>query len=114
MKPKIVGLNNCEVVEHPKHRKFFVRTMITSADNPSMSFHRGTVEVGGAILPHTHEKETETYYILSGKSEGTMGNDKGTYTFGSLFMAPPGVLHGLENIGDEPVEIVSVFTPPIK
>jgi quercetin dioxygenase-like cupin family protein len=88
--------------------------MITSEDNPSLSFHRGTIEVSGAIHPHTHDKETETYYILSGKAEGVMGNDKGTYTDGSLFMAPPGLLHGLKNIGDEPVEIISIFTPPIK
>ncbi len=114
MVSKVVNVNDCEAVEHPKHRKFFVRTMITGADNPALSFHRGTIEVGGAILPHTHEKETETYYILSGKAEGTMENEKKLYTSGSLFMAPPRILHGLENAGNDPVEIISIFTPPIK
>lgn len=99
---------------HPKHERFFLRDVVTSALNPALSVHRGRIEPGGEILPHTHDGQTETFYILSGEATCTMGDSRQAVTAGNCCVAPSGVVHGLKNQGDSPVELLALFTPPLK
>lgn len=99
---------------HPKHNRYYLKDLVVKADSGLLSVHRGRIEAGGEIFVHTHEIESETFYILSGQVECTMGEEKIAYTAGSCGFAPPGVLHGLRNTGDVPVELLAIFTPPLK
>ncbi len=99
---------------HPKHERFFLRDVVTAALNPALSVHRGRIEPGGEIFPHTHEGQTETFYILSGEARCTMGDRHQSVTAGNCCVAPSGVVHGLKNHGDAPVELLALFTPPLK
>ena len=100
--------------QHPKHSNYYLRDVVTAATNPAMSVHLGRLEPGGEIFVHTHEEQTETFYVLSGEAVCTMGEGKLTYTAGSCGAAPPGIPHGLKNEGSEPVTLLALFTPPIK
>ena len=114
MKGKIITTAEQEEYAHPKHERFFLRDVVVAADNPALSVHRGRIEPGGEIFPHTHDGQTETFYILSGQAVCTMGSELSPVTTGQCCDAPSGVVHGLKNNGNEPVELLAVFTPPLK
>ena len=114
MNGKIVTTADQEEYAHPKHERFFLRDVVTAASNPDLSVHRGRIEPGGEIFPHTHDGQTETFYILSGSALCTMAESRSEVQGGQCCIAPPGVLHGLKNEGDEPVELMALFTPPLK
>jgi mannose-6-phosphate isomerase-like protein (cupin superfamily) len=99
---------------HPKHQRFVLRDVVTAALNPALSVHRGRIEPGGEIFPHTHDGQTETFYILAGEAICTMDDHREPVTAGSCCIAPSGVVHGLKNAGEVPVELLALFTPPLK
>ena len=111
---KTVDSNTLTETPHPKHNKYFMKDMIVKADSGLLSVHRGRIEPGGEIFVHTHEVESETFYIISGRLECTMGEEKIMFAAGSCGFAPSGVPHGLRNTGDVPAELVAIFTPPLK
>ena len=114
MQGKIITTAEQEEYAHPMHERFFLRDVVVAADNPALSVHRGRIEPGGEIIPHTHEGQTETFHILSGQAVCTMDSELTTVSTGQCCVAPPGVVHGLKNNGDEPVELLALFTPPLK
>jgi len=114
MQGTIVTTAEQEEYAHPKHDRFYLRDVVTAASNPALSVHRGRIEPGGEIFPHTHDGQTETFYILSGSAICSMANSKTVVTAGQCCVAPSGVTHGLKNEGDEPVELMALFTPPLK
>lgn len=68
-----------------------------------------TVAPHGAIKPHEHHGETETYYILSG---GGVYDDNGRACPagpGDVFFCPDGGSHGIENTGDEPLAFMALI-----
>ena len=114
MQWKSVDSNSLAENLHPKHNQYFLKDLVVKADGGLLSVHRGRIEPGGEIFVHTHEVESETFYILSGQVECTMGEEKIAYAAGSCGFAPPGVKHGLRNCGNTPAELVAIFTPPLK
>ena len=72
-------------------------------------FGHTTVYPGSAIGYHVHTGDSETYYILSGTGRY---NDNGrvvTVTAGDVTYTAPGEGHGLECIGEEPVEMIALI-----
>ncbi len=114
MKGTVVRTAELQEYLHPKHERYFLRDVVTSATHPGLSLHRGRIEPGGEILVHVHEEQTETFYVLSGQALCTMGKETLSFGPGSCGVAPPGVPHGLKNPGSEPVELLALFTPPLK
>jgi mannose-6-phosphate isomerase-like protein (cupin superfamily) len=114
MKGTIVRTAEQEEYAHPAHDRFFLRDVVTADLNPSLSVHRGRIEVAGEICTHAHDQQTETFYILAGQALCTMNGKETLLTAGCCVVAPQGVSHCLKNVGDEPVELLALFTPPIK
>ncbi len=72
-------------------------------------FAHTTVYPGSAIGYHIHKGDSETYYILSGTGRY---NDNGvitTVTAGDVTYTAPGEGHGIEAIGDEPIEMIALI-----
>lgn len=72
-------------------------------------FAHTTVEPGAAIGYHVHRGDSETYYILSGTARY---NDNGTYvtvSAGDVTHTASGEGHGIEAIGDAPVELIALI-----
>lgn len=72
-------------------------------------FGRTTIQPGAGIGYHVHKKESETYYVLSGTGNF---NDNGTLTTvnaGDVTYTAAGEGHGLEAVGDEPLEIIALI-----
>ncbi|SNB47219.1 cupin domain-containing protein [Geobacter sp. DSM 9736] len=114
MDGKTIHTSDQAEVLHPKHNQYYLKDLIVKAEAGLLSVHRGRIEPGGEIFPHTHDVEAETFYILSGDAECTMGSDTLVFRAGNCGFAPPGVLHGLRNTGSSPVELLAIFTPPLK
>ncbi len=114
MREKALHVDDFPEEEHPNHYKVFIRTVLTGQEHGYLSLHRTRVEVGGEIRPHKHGLHTETYFIISGEATGLLGDKELKFTPGSVGYAPPGTLHSLKNIGNEPLELIAIFTPPLK
>lgn len=70
-----------------------------------INFNQGYVVLdpdGGQVPWHSHEPE-ETYFILSGRGEICVGEERKEVKSGQLAYVPPGVFHQLTNIGIEPL-----------
>ena len=89
----------------------FVRSILNGPDETYQKarlFAHTTVYPNSAIVYHIHEGESETYYIVSGHGKF---NDNGTIKEvgpGDVLFTGAGEGHGLETIGDEPINLVAV------
>lgn len=57
-----------------------------------------------------HDKRTETWTVVKGTVEITVGDKKETHTYGYTITVPVRTIHRIENIGDEIAEIIEVQT----
>lgn len=60
-----------------------------------------TLEPGCSIGYHEHQKESETYYILSGEGVYDDNGTKRTVKVGDMTYTPDGMGHGMANEGNE-------------
>jgi mannose-6-phosphate isomerase-like protein (cupin superfamily) len=70
-----------------------------------------TLPPGSSIGLHPHHEEEEVYYILRGKARV---NDNGTVRDlgpGDAVLTGGGSSHSIENIGDEPLEVLAIIIP---
>ncbi len=99
---------------HPAHDRFLLRDLVTAELHPELSVHRGQIAPGGEIRPHCHDRQSETFYILSGEATCRTNGQETLLRAGDCVIAPAGIAHGLKNDGPEPVELLALFTPPLK
>jgi mannose-6-phosphate isomerase-like protein (cupin superfamily) len=67
---------------------------------------------GSQSTPHKHEKEEETWYVVSGRGKITVGEETEAIESDMLIVAPPGKEHYIVNGSDEPLKMLWIFTPP--
>lgn len=63
---------------------------------------------------HVHPNEEEIIYVLSGRGETKVGGKTYPLEPGVAVFTEPGVEHGVKTLGDEPLVLISVFSPPVK
>jgi len=83
-------------------------------DCQNMIFGVVTFPPGSDPGTHQHEKEEEIIYVISGHGESRVGDDVVQLEPGVAVYTEPGLPHGVKTIGDEPLVLVSVFSPPVK
>ena len=66
---------------------------------------------GGGPPPHIHRREDETFQILEGEYEWTVGDKKIAAKIGATIFAPRGVPHTYRYPGQTPVRLMCVITP---
>jgi mannose-6-phosphate isomerase-like protein (cupin superfamily) len=75
----------------------------------------GLAEFPGNSLAaaHVHEEEEEIIYILAGR--GAIISDEGEVVLqpGLAVFIPPGLKHRIRVDGDEPLKLVTLFSPPV-
>ena len=60
---------------------------------------------GMNAAPHVHEEYEETFYILDGELEFTLGSDSIAARPGDFVRVPPNVRHGYQNKSDRPAAL---------
>jgi len=61
--------------------------------------------------PHMHEIEVDSFYILEGELEFTLGDETVRAGPWSFVSAPPGVVHGFKNPGPGRARFLNFHTP---
>lgn len=87
-------------------------------DGSTTSHRLGITE--SILAPHTpgppqhrHLRHDEGFYIVSGTAVFTVGATDHQAPPGTLVMVPPGAPHTFANPGDEPVVMITTFTPDL-
>jgi quercetin dioxygenase-like cupin family protein len=60
---------------------------------------------------HTHTREEETIYVLSGDFRWKVGDDLSAAAPGSFAFIPRGVPHTWQNVSDQPGRLLVTFAP---
>jgi quercetin dioxygenase-like cupin family protein len=100
------------------------RTIIRNPVGGDLTFLVRTEQSNGAFLAvetiappgegpplHTHTREEETIYVVSGDFRFQVGDDVSDAPAGSFAFVPRGVAHTWQNIGDEPGKLLVTFMP---
>lgn len=76
--------------------------------------------VGVAVFPagsrpvgHVHDAQEETVYITAGRGRLVTPDASADLEPGVAVFIPIGTFHATESDGPEPLELVSVFSPPV-
>jgi mannose-6-phosphate isomerase-like protein (cupin superfamily) len=60
--------------------------------------------------PHTHDDHTDSFFVLEGEVEITLGDETFTAGPGTFVAAPPGVRHGFK-VPNPPARFLNVHAP---
>ncbi len=105
----LISFQNMNEVTVPHARggeKELFRKHVDTGDNQIMV---GRLEPGATIGPHTHEDDSETVYILSGKGRMLYDGRYEPLEPGVCHHCPKGHSHSLENTGDEDLTFFAVI-----
>ena len=61
--------------------------------------------------PHKHDIHEQMGYLVSGKMEFNIGDEKRLLNPGDYYHAPVGVVHNTRTL-DEPAVLMDIFSPP--
>ena len=67
---------------------------------------------GGGPPPHIHHHEDETFQVLEGEYEWTVGGKTFVAQKGTTIFAPRGIPHTYRYLGQTPGRLMCVITPP--
>jgi quercetin dioxygenase-like cupin family protein len=98
---------------HPRIPNVLMKSLLSASDNPLANVSLVRVPVGESVGRHKHVKSVETAYVLKGQSELVLGEKRVSFTAGSVVAIPIGLEHELHNVGEEEVELLAFFTPPL-
>lgn len=91
----------------------YSKTLATSADWSAMSVHQISVQPGSEVALHSHDKESELHFILSGRALGRIGDASYEMEPGDALLVEGQTPHGLINDGAEELVVLCVFSPPL-
>jgi mannose-6-phosphate isomerase-like protein (cupin superfamily) len=63
------------------------------------------------VEPHTHADQIDTFYVLEGEAEFTVGDEVFRAGPGTYVAAPIGVVHGFRNAGPGELKLLNVHSP---
>jgi quercetin dioxygenase-like cupin family protein len=66
---------------------------------------------GFSIEPHTHRDHSDSFYVLDGEAEFTLGDEVVRAGAGTWVTAPVGIVHGFRNTGDSELRILNIHAP---
>ena len=69
------------------------------------------VDPGSESNAHSHARNEEVFYVVSGEGYIVVGDERRAVSAGSVVVAPPGQKHQLQNPGNETLKIVCAASP---
>ncbi len=96
----------------PRTSKLLLAPKFGGVKNVSMGMN--ITEVNSMIPDHVHTESEEVLFLISGRAKIVIEGE-GEWEIGpeTAFYSPIGVKHRVENIGNEPLRIVWVYSPPL-
>jgi quercetin dioxygenase-like cupin family protein len=86
--------------------------LITGAQNNGTYFlMEAIIPSGGGPPPHIHHREDESFYLLDGTLDITLGEKKIKATTGDFVQIPRGTVHAFRNSGSTTARMLLLFSP---
>lgn len=76
------------------------------------ALHHGSLDPGAGPPMHIHSREDETFYVLAGEIEVTVGGERDILRAGDSAFLPRGIPHRLENRTSQPAQLLLIIHPP--
>ncbi|MBK8038190.1 MAG: cupin domain-containing protein [Verrucomicrobiaceae bacterium] len=80
-------------------------------NNEHLMMVRANMEPGRSHPFHSHPTREELIYIISGKAEQWVGQQKKLLGPGDMAFIPMGEIHGTWNVGDEMLVFLAILSP---
>jgi len=106
----VVGLSQ-NLPELKKHQpgdfdNIFVEKIADDANQTSF-----IIWIKNEVALHKHADHTENIYILEGKGEMILGEEKHIINKGDYFNIPKNTPHGLKVLSSSPIKVLSIQSP---
>ncbi len=102
----LLGPGEGELLSGPR-RELYVR--YEGAELEALEFH---CEPGfGPVDPHVHDDHVDSFYVLEGEMEFTLGDELVRAGPGTFVAAPPGARHGFSIPGPDRTHFLNVHAP---
>ena len=89
-----------------------IRLLITSDETGgAMSMIETDVAPGGGPTYHSHSREDETFYVVSGAAEIQIENEIFLCNTGDRVYGPRNIFHTYRNVGGTDLKMIIVYTP---
>ena len=99
-----------EVQRHPHARGFSLPYVNRDVGSKDFTIHMSVINPGErAHPPHDHPDE-EVLFLLEGTAEALVGEHTETIVPDTAVFCPPGITHGLRNVGDVPMRYLVIRT----
>src|SRR5579859_1985543 len=78
---------------------------------PRARGHRRPLRPGIQRSLHTHPDHVDSFYVLEGEAEFTLGDEVVRAVAGTWVTAPIGIVHGFRNTGDGELRVLNIHAP---
>ena len=109
---RVTREQDCEIAHFPGRDWLY---LIGPKNSPAqnMTFGVAVFFPNTETSPHVHDVQEEIIYIISGRGRQMAGDQEMPLEPGVALFTPPGVPHQVVVDGDEPLKLVTVFSPPV-
>ena len=98
----------------PAHSGTVNRRLVGREFGAGFEMILGRVDPGGEASRHHHVEETQIVYILKGEADIALGEDAARRCGpGTVIRIPTGLAHEVVAAGDEPLECLVLYAPPL-
>jgi quercetin dioxygenase-like cupin family protein len=98
----------------PAHHGTVNRRLVTREFGAGFEMILGQVAPGGEASRHYHVDEAQIVYILKGEAEVSLGDAPARRCgSGTVIRIPKGVTHEVITVGDETLEVLVLYAPPL-
>ncbi len=87
---------------------------IPIAQDNTISFLVLRLTEGVGVKPHVHKTHDEAIYVIRGTAQMFIDGKWVDIKPGSLHFNPMGKVHTVKNTGNEPLVVISIYTPAMK
>lgn len=70
-----------------------------------------TLDPNGGQVPWHNQDQEEIYFVVEGRAEMCLGEERQILEAGQMVYIPPTVFHQLTNIGDTPLRMIYCYSP---
>jgi quercetin dioxygenase-like cupin family protein len=100
-------------VYHLPGRDWFYLLGPQNSQARNLVFGLAEFPTGTLAAAHTHQQEEEILYILAGQGTLLSGEEQICLEPGVAIFIPPGLPHQIRVDGEQPLRLVTVFSPPV-
>lgn len=98
----------------PAHSGTVNRRLVGHEFGAGFEMILGQLAPGGEASRHYHVEEVQIVYILKGEADVALGEESPRRCGpGTVVRIPKGVVHEVVTVGDEPLECLVLYAPPL-